>query len=87
MTDQAVITSTDALLAAVARLSDDELLLLDRLAWRVANESGGESGRPQIAMVIRHCGVVLAEEQDRRRVLTERAREQTDDSGDGPSTD
>ena len=70
MTDHAVITSTSELLAAVARLSDDELLVLDRLAWRLANESSEESsGRPRIVEVIRRCGVVLAEEQCRRRAL------------------
>jgi len=81
VTDQAVITSTDELLAAVARLSDDELLLLDRLAWRLANESGGESGRPRIAEVICRCGVVLAEEQDRRRAVVQHARQQLNGSG------
>ena len=84
MTDQAVITSTSELLAAVARLSDDELLVLDRLAWRLANESSEESGRRRIAEVIRRCGVVLAEEQDRRRALVDLARQQSDDSGPAP---
>ena len=81
MTDQAVITSTSELLAAIGRLSDDELRVLDRLAWRLANESSEESGRPRIAEVIRRCGVVLAEEQDRRRALVDPARQQVDDSG------
>jgi hypothetical protein len=84
VTDHAVVTSTSELLAAVARLSDDELLVLDRWAWRLANESSEESGRPRIVEVIRRCGVVLAEEQCRRRALVD-----VDDCADldSPSTD
>jgi hypothetical protein len=92
------MTSAGELLAAIARLSDDELLVLDRLAWRLANEATAESGRPRIAAVIHRCGVVLAEEQDRRRGLVEHARQQLEDGRavcsvdarndlDSPSTD
>ena len=64
LTDHAVITSTGELLAAVARLSDDELLLLSKLAWRLANDFTEESTRPRVAEVVHRCGVVLAEEHD-----------------------
>jgi hypothetical protein len=81
LTDHAVITSTGELLAAVAHLSDDELLLLSKLAWRLANDFTEESTRPRVAEVVHRCGVVLAEEHDRRRALVEHARQQLDPDG------
>ena len=59
MTDQAVTTSTAELLNAVEHLSDDELLLLKKLALRLANEFTEDLVRPRVVEVIRRCGVVL----------------------------
>jgi len=81
MTDQAVTTSTAELLNAVEHLSDDELLLLNKLALRLANEFTEELVRPRVVEVIRRCGVVLAEEQDRRRDLVEYTGQQLADGG------
>jgi hypothetical protein len=69
MAERTVVTSTEELLAAVAHLGDDELHLLGKLAWRLANEFSEESPRPRVVEVLRRCGVVLTEEQDRRRSL------------------
>lgn len=81
MTGHAVVTPTVELLTAVAHLSDDELLLLNKLAWRLANDFTEESTRPRVAEVIHRCGVVLAEEHDRRRALVEHARQQVNPDG------
>ena len=81
MTGHAVLTSTGELLTAVSRLSDDELLLLNKLARRLANDFTEESSRPRVAEVIHRCGVVLAEEHDRRRALVEHARQQVNPDG------
>ena len=81
MTDRTVVTSTEELLTAVAHLSDDELLLLRKLAWRLANEFTEDAASPRVVEVIRRCGVVLTEEQDRRRSLLEYTGQQSSDGG------
>jgi hypothetical protein len=102
MTERTVATSTEDLLAAVAHLRDDELLLLRKLAWRLANEFTEESVRPRVVQVIRRCGIVLTEEADRRRSPLEYGGQRSSDGGradcllvdrydredlDGPCTD
>lgn len=82
MTDQVVTTSIGELLTAVAHLSDEELLRLTRVAFRLANELSEESARPRVVEVIRRCGVFLTEEQDTRRGSVEHARRQADDGGE-----
>ena len=67
MTERTVVTSTEELLTAIAHLGDDELLLLRKLVWRLANEFTEDAARPRVVEVIRRCGVVLTEEEDRRR--------------------
>jgi hypothetical protein len=81
LTGRTVVTSTEELLTAVAHLSDDELHLLGKLAWRLANEFSEESPRPRVVEVIRRCGVVLTEEQDRRRSLLDHGDQQSSDGG------
>jgi hypothetical protein len=81
MTERTAVTSTEELLAAVAHLSDDELHLLGKLAWRLANEFTEESPRPRIVEVIRRCGVVLSEEQDRRKRLLDYGGQVSSDGG------
>jgi hypothetical protein len=79
MTDQVVTTSIDELLAAVSHLTDEDLLLLRKVAFRLANELSEESARPRVVEVIGRWGVFLAEEQDTRRGSVEHARRQADD--------
>jgi len=79
MTDQVVTTSIGELLTAVSHLSDEELLFLRKVAFRLANELSEESARPRVVEVIRRCGVFLAEEQDTRRGSVEHAHRQADD--------
>ena len=81
MTEQTVVTSTEELLGAVEHLRDDELLLLRKLAWRLANELTEEAARPRVVEVIRRCGIVLAEEADRRRSLLGHGGQQLSDDG------
>ena len=79
MTDQVVTTSIGELFTAVSHLSDEELVLLRKVAFRLVNELSEESARPRVIEVIRRCGVFLAEEQDTRRGSIEHARRQADD--------
>jgi hypothetical protein len=81
MTERVVVTSVEELLAAVAHLSDDELHLLGKLAWRLANEFSEQSPHPRVVEVIRRCGVVLIDEQDRRRNLLDHGDQQLSDGG------
>ena len=81
MTERTVATSTEELLTAVAHLSDDELHLLGKLASRLANEFSEQSPHPRVVEVISRCGVVLIEEQDRRRSLLDHGDQQLSDGG------
>jgi hypothetical protein len=81
VTERTVATSTEELLTAVAHLSDDELHLLGKLAGRLANEFSEQSPHPRVVEVIRRWGVVLIEEQDRRRSLLDYGDQQLSDGG------
>jgi hypothetical protein len=78
MTEHAVTSSPGELLAAVAHLTDQELLHLGKVVFGIADELSEKPARPRVVEVVRRCGVFLAEEQDRRRGCVDHARRRGD---------
>jgi hypothetical protein len=79
MTDNPLAVAAAEFLAAVARLSDNELHQLHESGWRLAHGLTDEPTQPRVAAVLHRAAVILSEEQDRRRHLTEWARHELDD--------
>ena len=80
MTDTPLAVAAAELLAAVARLSDNELHQLHESVWRLAHAPTDEPAQPRVAAVLYRAAVILSEEQDRRRD-TQWARRELDDGG------
>ena len=80
MTDNRLAVAAAEFLAAVARLSDNELHQLHESGWRLAHGLTDELTQPRVAAVLHRAAVILSEEQDRRRD-TQWARRELDDGG------